>query len=66
MTCPACAAKRLHTPEDWAHHPYARHGFTGSVWTHPDLAHGTQAGAAASQISGEVRGKAAPVQRGEA
>ncbi len=61
MTCPACAAKRRHTPEDWAHHPYARHGYAaGQGWTHPDLAHGTQAGAATPQISGEVRGKAAP------
>lgn len=62
--CPACTAKRLHAPEDWAQHPYARHGFaSGQGWTHPDLAHGTQAGAAASQISGEVNDAAAPVAK---
>jgi hypothetical protein len=54
MTCPACAAKRLHTPEDWAQHPLAGHGFNGTLWTHPDLANGTQAGAATSPASGEV------------
>jgi hypothetical protein len=60
--CPACEAKRLHAPEDWALHPYAGHGYVpGHGWTHPDLAHGTQAGAAASLRSGEGSGEAAPV-----
>ena len=27
-TCPACIAKRPHTPEDWANHPGAGHGYT--------------------------------------
>jgi hypothetical protein len=55
--CPACELKRVHTREDWLHHPYAGHGFNGSVWTHPDLP-----GAATSRISGEVvREQAAPV-----
>ena len=36
--CPACESKRLHTPEDWAQHPYAGHGYVpGHGWTHPDL-----------------------------
>jgi hypothetical protein len=35
--CPACTDKRVHTPADWAYHPYAGHGFNGSMWTHPDL-----------------------------
>ncbi len=39
MTCPACKEKRLHTPEDWKHHPYKGHGYTKECggWTHPDL-----------------------------
>lgn len=38
MTCPACEEKRLHTPEDWSHHPYKGHGYTKEWgWTHPDL-----------------------------
>src|SRR4030095_1940644 len=38
MNCPSCAAKRTHTPEDWALHPYAGHGYAqGQGWTHPDL-----------------------------
>jgi hypothetical protein len=49
--CAACTDKRVHTPADWAHHPYAGHGFNGSVWTHPDLA---GAGPSSWQISGEV------------
>ncbi len=37
--CSACAAKRTHTPDDWALHPYAGHGYAqGQGWTHPDLA----------------------------
>ena len=36
--CPACENKRLHGPDEWQHHPYAHHGFNGTVWTHPDLA----------------------------
>lgn len=37
--CPACWARRLHAPEDWAHHhPYAGHGYqSGQGWSHPDL-----------------------------
>ena len=57
--CPACTEKRLHAPADWAHHPYAGHGFNGSAWTHPDLQ--VLAGAASlGQISGEVVEAAAP------
>jgi hypothetical protein len=60
--CPACAVKRLHEPGDWAQHPYARHGYvTGRGWTHPDLAPGVQAGAAASLRSGEGGDGVAPV-----
>jgi hypothetical protein len=34
MSCPACEAKRRHTPEDWKHHPLAGHGSPGgNVWT---------------------------------
>jgi hypothetical protein len=37
--CPACQAKRLHTPEDWKLHPYAGHGYTKEGgWSHGDLA----------------------------
>ena len=62
--CPACTAKRLHAPDDWAQHPYAGHGYVpGHGWTHPDLAHGTQAGAAASLRSGEGGAAAAPVAK---
>ena len=32
--CPACEAKRLHTPEEMKYHPYAGHGFNGVEWTH--------------------------------
>lgn len=36
--CPACAAKTLHTAEDWLNHPYAGHGYTREWgWTHKDL-----------------------------
>jgi hypothetical protein len=44
----------MHTPEDWAHHPLAGHGYQeGQGWTHPDLQ--VLAGAASlGQISGEV------------
>lgn len=36
--CPACAEKRLHTTEDWKHHPYVGHGMTREQgWSHPDL-----------------------------
>ena len=66
--CPACNAKRLHAPEDWAQHPYARHGYVkGQGWTHPDLIpaqHGTgAANLAPGKSSGEVNveAKAAPV-----
>ena len=45
--CPACEAKRLHTPEEMKYHPYAGHGFNGSVWTHPDLDPARQTAAAA-------------------
>jgi hypothetical protein len=61
--CPACTEKRAHAPDDWKLHPYAGHGYaSGQGWTHPDLAHGTQAGVVSQrQISGEVAGvKAAP------
>lgn len=60
--CSACEFKRLHGPLDWDQHPYAGHGYNGTAWTHPDLADGTQAGAARPrQISGEVgRAEAAP------
>jgi len=58
--CPACENKRLHGPEDWAHHPYAGHGFNGQAWTHPDLPT-SSAGAATSENSGEISGAAAPV-----
>jgi len=65
MNCPACTAKCLHAPEDWAQHPYAGHGYaSGQGWTHPDLAHGTQAGAAASLRSGEGGDGTAPVGGG--
>ena len=61
--CPACTEKRVHATEDWKQHPYAGHGYVkGQGWTHPDLAGVPQdAGAAASQISGEVTDAAAPV-----
>jgi hypothetical protein len=38
--CPACATKRLHTPEERAaHHPFAGHGFEqGREWSHEALA----------------------------
>jgi hypothetical protein len=36
--CPACENKRVHTPEDWKHHPYAGHGYQdGQGWSHRDL-----------------------------
>jgi hypothetical protein len=62
--CPACDNKRLHGPAEWKNHPYAGHGFNGTVWTHPDLAPrdvANQAGAAnlAAGISGEATAKAA-------
>ena len=72
--CPACTAKRLHEPSDWALHPYAGHGYQDyQGWTHPDLADRwrfpgghyvspSSAGAASLGISGEVTTvKAAPV-----
>jgi hypothetical protein len=63
MNCPACIDKRLHTPEDWAHHPYATHGYvSGHGWTHPDLAPDAQAGAATSKNSGEGLDAAAPAE----
>ena len=67
MMCPACTEKRVHAAEDWAQHPYARHGFAaGQGWTHPDLIpalHGTGA-ASQRQISGEVaEAKVAPAGR---
>jgi hypothetical protein len=38
MICPACTEKRVHTAEDWKHHPYAGHGYQERLgWTHPDL-----------------------------
>lgn len=39
--CPACAKKRLHTPDEkQRHHPLAGHGFRRNeqAWTHPALA----------------------------
>jgi hypothetical protein len=64
MNCPACTAKRLHEPSDWALHPYAGHGFVKEQgWTHPDLT--SSAGAATSlrqNLGGDwVTAKAAPV-----
>jgi hypothetical protein len=64
MNCPACAAKRTHTPDDWALHPYAGHGYAqGQGWTHPDLQ--ARAGAVTSlrqNLGGDwVTAKAAPV-----
>jgi hypothetical protein len=54
-TCPACTEKRVHTAEDWEHHPYAGHGYQERLgWTHRDLA-----GAVTSLISGEVSAEAA-------
>jgi hypothetical protein len=35
--CPACAAKRVHTPEEWKLHPMAGHGCYDGKWSHPDL-----------------------------
>ena len=72
--CPACEAKRLHTPEEMKYHPYAGHGFNGAEWTHPDLdpaKHDVaeRAGAATSQrhTSGEaVEVGAAPAEKLEA
>jgi hypothetical protein len=66
MICPACTEKRVHAPEDWKLHPYAGHGYVSEQgWTHPDLAHGTQAGAAASLRSGEGGDGTAPVGGGK-
>lgn len=59
--CPACANKRLHTPDDWFHHPHAGHGFNGNTWTYPAQHDVPDAGAAASLRSGEGSGEAAPV-----
>jgi hypothetical protein len=61
--CPACESKRVHGPADWANHPYATHGFNGTVWTHPKLdPHYVpdHAGAAplAAGISGEATAEA--------
>ena len=39
LACSACEAKRIHTEEDWQHHPLRGHGFTKEQgWSHPDLA----------------------------
>ena len=47
MNCPACTAKRLHEPSDWALHPYAGHGYQDNQgWTHPDLDPAKPAGSA--------------------
>lgn len=36
MRCEACALKRYHTPEEWANHPMAGHGFVKETgWSHP-------------------------------
>jgi hypothetical protein len=55
--CPACENKRLHGPDEWQHHPYAHHGFNGTVWTHPDLAPHDGAGTGAADLAGESRGR---------
>ena len=41
-TCPACAEKRMHTPDDWRHHPLKGHGFATECggWTHESLKEG--------------------------
>jgi hypothetical protein len=36
--CPACAAGRYHTEEEWKCHPYRGHGYQKQVgWSHPAL-----------------------------
>ena len=36
--CMACEYRRLHTDEERrVNHPWAGHGFNGTVWTHPGL-----------------------------
>lgn len=41
--CPACTAKRLHTAEDWKHHPHAGHGYTHGVgWSLAELEPGKE------------------------
>ena len=36
--CAACEAKRVHTAEDWRHHPLAGHGMTREQGaSHPAL-----------------------------
>lgn len=53
--CPACAVRRLHTPDDWAYHPYAGHGYDGARWTHSDLESAPQpAGGVTVSQPGEV------------
>ena len=36
--CEACLNQRAHTPQEWANHPCAGHGYTReSGWTHAVL-----------------------------
>jgi len=38
--CPACKEQRVHTDEEWKHHPLHGHGLGGDgKYTHPDLIH---------------------------
>jgi len=36
-SCPACANRRLHTPEEWKNHPLAGHGYSPETgWSSPE------------------------------
>ncbi len=56
--CPACDSKRVHSLEEWLHHPYRAHGFNGSHWTRPKIVplNVTDAGAANPRNGGTLGG----------
>lgn len=57
--CGACQAQRCHSPQEWANHPLAGHGFTPETgWTHPEAqrAHDAEVEAAKAE---EAKKKAA-------